>query len=49
MPSAWAREITGRKRSMDSATEQLMLAREKPSEAEANTATTSAPTALAAS
>jgi len=49
MPSALALITTGLKRSMDSATEQLILAREKPSEAEANTAMTLAPAARAAS
>src|SRR6267142_535285 len=45
MPSALALMTTGLKRSMDSATEQLILAREKPSEAEANIAITPAPAA----
>jgi hypothetical protein len=49
MPSALARTTTGLKRSIDSATEQLILARENPSEAEANTATTLAPAVRAAS
>src|SRR3954471_10694383 len=49
MPSALARASTGLNRSMDSATVQLMLAREKPSEAAANTETTFAPAARAAS
>jgi hypothetical protein len=49
MPSALARATTGLKRSIDSATVQLILAREKPSEAEANTAITLAPAASAAS
>src|SRR5882724_2765716 len=44
-----ARATTGLKRSIDSATEQLILAREKPSEAEANTAITLAPACCEAS
>ncbi len=49
MPLALARASTGLKRSIDSLTEQLMLARENPSEAEANTAITLAPAAWEAS
>ena len=49
MPSALARSITGTKRWIDSATVQLMLAFENPSEADANTAITFAPAAFAAS
>ena len=49
MPSAFARANTGLKRSIDSATVQLILARENPSEAEANTAITFAPAACEAS
>src|SRR5882724_5935548 len=44
-----ARATTGLKRSIDSASEQLILAREKPSEAEANTAITLAPACCEAS
>jgi hypothetical protein len=41
--------MTGLKRSIESATEQLMLAREKRSEAAANTAMTLAPASRAVS
>lgn len=49
MPSACAASATGRNRSRLSAIEQLMFFRLNPSEAEANTATSSAFAALAAS
>ena len=47
MPSVFAASMIGSKRSIDSAMEQFRLALENPSEAEANTAISSARAAFA--
>jgi len=49
MPASRAASATGRKRSSDSAIEQLMFLRENASEAAPKTATSVAPAARAAS